>query len=106
MTSDDPKWMAQLTPERGWSGTMSDQMWGYINRVALELYKSHPDLLVSGLAYSAYKMPPAKIDKLSPNLVLIETRQRLSFWDEAQRNTHRSLREAWMKKLMSGKYLT
>jgi len=106
MTSDDPKWMAQLTPERGWSGTMSDQVWGYINRVALELYKSHPDRLVSGLAYSAYKMPPDKIDKLSPNLVLIETRQRQSFWDEAQRNEHRTLREAWMKKLTSGKYLT
>ncbi|MEO6741752.1 MAG: DUF4838 domain-containing protein [Chthoniobacteraceae bacterium] len=106
MTSDDPKWMAQLTPGRGWSGTMSDQVWGYIDRVALELYKSHPDRLVSGLAYSAYKMPPAKIDKLSPNLVLIETRQRQSFWDEAKRDEHRSLREAWMKKLSSGKYLT
>ena len=106
MTSDDPKWMAQLTPGRGWSGTMSDQVWGHINKMALELYRSHPDRLVSGLAYSAYKMPPEKIAKLSPNLVLIETRQRQSFWDEAQRNEHRSLREAWMKKLTSGKYLT
>lgn len=106
LTSDDPKWRAQLTPERGWAGTMSDQVWGYINRVALELYKSHPDRLVSGLAYSAYKTPPAKLDKLSPNLVLIETRQRQSFWDEAKRSEHRTLREAWMKKLSSGKYLT
>jgi hypothetical protein len=106
MTSDDPKWMAQLTPERGWSGTMSDQVWGYIDRMARELYKSHPDRLVSGLAYSAYKMPPAKIERLSPNLVLIETRQRQSFWDESKRSEHRSLREAWMKKLTSGKYLT
>lgn len=106
MTSDDPKWMAQLTPERGWSGTMSDQVWGYINKVALELYKSHPDRLVSGLAYSAYKLPPAKIEKMSPNLVLIETRQRQSFWDETQRKEHRELREAWMKKLTSGNYLT
>lgn len=106
LTSDDPKWRAQLTPERGWAGTMSDQVWGYINRVALELYKSHPDRLVSGLAYSAYKTPPAKLDKLSPNLVLIETRQRQSFWDEGKRSEHRTLREAWMKKLTSGKYLT
>ncbi len=106
LTSDDPKWRAQLTPERGWAGTMSDQVWGYINRVALELYKSHPDRLVSGLAYSAYKTPPAKLDKLSPNLVLIETRQRQSFWDEGKRSEHRTLREAWMKKLSSGKYLT
>ena len=106
MTSDDPKWMAQLTPERGWSGTMSDQVWGYLNRVALELYKTHPDRLVSGLAYSAYKMPPIQIEKMSPNLVLIETRQRQSFWDEAKRKEHRELREAWMKKLGSGRYLT
>jgi len=105
-TSDDPKWMAQLTPERGWSGTMSDQVWGYVNRVALELYKTNPDRLVSGLAYSAYKLPPAKIDKLSPNLVLIETRQRQSFWDETKRSEHRTLRTDWMKKLTSGKYLT
>ena len=106
MTSDDPQWMAQLTPERGWSGTMSDQVWGYLNRVALELYKSHPDRLVSGLAYSAYKLPPEKIDKMSPNLVLIETRQRQTFWDETQRTEHRALREAWQKKLGAGRYLT
>ncbi|MEN9634401.1 MAG: hypothetical protein RL077_2805, partial [Verrucomicrobiota bacterium] len=106
LTSDDPKWRAQLTPERGWAGTMSEQVWGYLNRVALELSKSHPDRLVSGLAYSAYKMPPATIEKLSPNLVLIETRQRQSFWDEAKRSEHRTLREAWMQKLSSGKYLT
>ncbi len=80
-------WMAQLTPERGWAGTMSDQVWGYINRVALELNQSHPDRLVSGLAYSAYKSPPENIDKLSPNLVLIETRQRQGFWDEEKAET-------------------
>ena len=106
MTSDDPKWMVQLTPERGWSGSMSDQVWGYLNRVAQGIYKTHPDRLVSGLAYSAYKLPPEKIDKLSPNLVLIETRQRQSFWDPAMQQEHRTLREAWMKKLTSGKYLT
>lgn len=106
MTSDDPKWMAQMTPDRGWSGTMSDQVWGYINRVAQAAYKAHPDRLVSGLAYSAYKLPPQKIDKLSPNFVLIETRQRQGFWDPALQNEHRALREGWMAKLASGKYLT
>ena len=106
MTSDDPQWMAQLTPERGWSGSMSDHVWGYLNRVALELHKSHPDRLVSGLAYSGYKLPPTKIDKLSPNLVLIETRQRQSFWDEELHREHVSMRQAWLSKLTSGKYLT
>lgn len=106
MTSDDPKWMAQLTPDRGWSGSMSDHVWGYLDRVARELYKSHPDRLVSGLAYSGYKLPPEKIDKFSPNLVLIETRQRQNFWDEEKHREHIALREAWLKKLSSGKYLT
>lgn len=106
MTSDDPKWMAQLTPERGWSGSMSDHVFGYLNRMALELNKSHPDRLVSGLAYSGYRLPPAKIEKMSPNFVLIETRQRQSFWDEAKRKEYQETRAAWMKKLLPGRYLT
>lgn len=104
-TSDDPEWMAQLTPDRGWAGSMSDHVWGYLNRVALELHQSHPDRLVSGLAYSAYKLPPEKIDQLSPNLVMIETRQRQGFWDENLRREHKEIREAWQKKLSPGKYL-
>ncbi|MCX6906488.1 MAG: DUF4838 domain-containing protein [Verrucomicrobia bacterium] len=106
MTSDDPAWMSQLTPARGWAGTMSDLVWGYLNRVALELHRSHPDRLVSGLAYSAYKQPPGNIAALSPNLALIECRQRLSFWNDDMRATHRTLREAWLKKLTSRKYFT
>lgn len=106
MTSDDPKWMAQLTPERGWSGSMSDHVFGYLNRVALELNHSHPDRLVSGLAYSAYKLPPEKIDKFSPNFVLIETRQRQSFWDAAKYKEHQEMRAAWTQKLAPNRYLT
>lgn len=106
MTSDDPKWMAQLTPGRGWTGSMSDHVFGYINRLALELNKSDPDRLVSGLAYSAYKLPPAKIDKLSPNFVLIETRQRQGFWDDAKRKEHQDMRAAWTQKLAPDRYLT
>ncbi|HEY1050352.1 MAG TPA: DUF4838 domain-containing protein [Prosthecobacter sp.] len=106
MTSDDPKWMAQLTPGRGWPGSMSDHVFGYLNRIALELNQSHPDRLVSGLAYSGYKLPPEKIDTFSPNFVLIETRQRQGFWDEAKRKEHLEMRAAWTKKLHPNRYLT
>lgn len=41
---------SQATPERGWAGSMSDYVWGYVDAVARELYKSHPDRMVSGLA--------------------------------------------------------
>jgi hypothetical protein len=104
LACDDESCRRQLTPDRGWPGSMSDYVWGYLNRVALELHKSHPDRLVSGLAYSGYKLPPEKIAAMSPNLALIATRQRSSLWDDDARETDRAAREAWLKKLTSGKY--
>lgn len=106
LVGDDPAWNAQLTPARGWSGSMSDHVWGYLNRVALELNRSHPDRLVSALAYSAYTQPPEKIEKLSPNLALIDVRHRQDYWDEAVRNERRQWRAEWLKKLSSGKYIS
>jgi hypothetical protein len=106
LVADDPDWNAELTPERGWTGSMSDQVWGYVNRVALELQTSHPDRTVCGLAYGSYRLPPAKIDQLSPNLAVIETRNRMNFWDEAARTEARETRAAWLKKLPSGRYFT
>jgi hypothetical protein len=106
LVGDDPAWKAQLTPERGWSGGMSDHVWGYLNRVALELNRSHPDHLVSALAYSAYTQPPEKIGKMSPNLALIDVRHRQEFWDEAVWNERRQWRAEWLKKLTPGQYIT
>ncbi len=106
LTADDPAWMAQLTPARGWSGSMSDHVWDYLNRVAIELNRSHPDRLVSALAYSAYTLPPVNIAKMSPNLAIIETRHRQDFWDESLWNQRRAMRDEWLKKLPSGKYIT
>ncbi|MBL8829995.1 MAG: DUF4838 domain-containing protein [Planctomycetaceae bacterium] len=106
MTGDDPAWNAQQTPARGWRGSMSDHVWGYMNRVAQELYRSHPDRLVSALAYSAYTLPPENIAQMSPNLAIIETRHRQDFWDEALWNERRTMRAEWLKKLPSGKYIT
>lgn len=106
LIGDDPAWNAQLTPARGWSGSMSDHVWSYMNRVALELNKSHPDRLVSALAYSAYTQPPEKIEKFSPNLALIDVRHRQEFWDTAVWTERRTMRTEWLKKLPSGKFIT
>jgi hypothetical protein len=105
-TSDDPEWRAQLTPQRGWSGTMSDHVFGYLNRVAIEVHRSHPDRLVSALAYGAYTQPPEKIEKMSPNLALIDVRHRQDFWDESVWQERRQWRAEWLRKLSSGKYIT
>jgi hypothetical protein len=106
LDADDPVWNAQQTPQRGWSGAMSDHVFGYMNRVAQEVHRSHPDKLVSALAYGAYRQPPEKIEKFSPNLALIDVRHRQEFWDEAVWNERRQWRSDWLKKLSSGKYIS
>lgn len=94
------------TPERGTSGSMSDYVWGYLDSVARELYKSHPDRMVSALAYSSYALPPEKIEMMSPNLALVETRWRSNFHDEDIRAKHREFRETWLERLPSKMYFT
>jgi hypothetical protein len=106
LVADDPVWNAQQTPLRGWNGAMSDHVFGYMNRVAQEVHRSHPDKLVSALAYGAYRQPPEKIEKFSPNLALIDVRHRQEFWEEAKWNERKQWRAEWLKKLSSGKYIT
>lgn len=58
-------------PKRVYHGKMSDYVWTYLNDVAKEVLKTHPNKKVSALAYSAYGLPPENIEKLSPNLVVV-----------------------------------
>ena len=91
----------QGTPERGWNGRMSDYVWTFINRVAIELQKTHPGRKVNGLAYSGFQQPPRKIGKLSPNVSLIICRWRANFIDPMKREEFRELTDAWLTKLPS-----
>jgi len=91
----------QATPERGSNGALSDYVWAYLNRVALEIHQSHPDRMVSALAYSAYQLPPEKIETMSPNLAIIECRWRSHFHDLETAERFRAIREAWLAKLPS-----
>jgi hypothetical protein len=95
----------KATPERGRDGSMSDYVWDHINRVAKELYKSHPDRKVSGGSYSTYKLPPEKIDQLSPNLVVsLSQGGRSNLHDPATREQIRQVRRQWLAKLPAGKF--
>ncbi len=69
-----------------------------MNAVAEELYKSHPDRFVSGLLYGAYTQPPTKIETMSPNLMVIDCRNRSRFYNPSFRQANRELRNAWLKK--------
>ncbi len=72
------------TPERGRHGVFSDYVWDYVNRIATEIAKSHPGKYISCGAYSTYWLPPEKVDKMSPNVVvyIVNGRRRFDIPDE------------------------
>ena len=94
------------TPERGMSGFASDYVWDYVNRVAQELYKTHPDKKINCCAYGGYRLPPTKIEQLSPNIVVGLTQARSrdfnDYSDPKQKERMLNLRQEWLKKLPKG----
>ncbi|MFN2351304.1 MAG: DUF4838 domain-containing protein, partial [Kiritimatiellia bacterium] len=96
--------LPQRTPERGRDGLVSDLVFAYLDRVAREVYKSHPDRMVGALAYSSYRLPPLKIDQLSPNLALTWSRaakRRTMYQDRDEVADYLRLRDEWLAKLPS-----
>ena len=84
------------TADRDDRGRMSDYVWEFVNRVAKEVRKTHPDRFVSCCAYGVYTLPPLKIDRLEPNvLVCIVGGRRPTNPD---REYFRRLRADWAKK--------
>ncbi|MBK8094240.1 MAG: DUF4838 domain-containing protein [Verrucomicrobiaceae bacterium] len=58
------------SPERIERGLLSDYVWDFVNRVAKEVGKTHPHAKVLNCAYGVYMLPPLKIDKLEPNVLV------------------------------------
>jgi hypothetical protein len=58
------------SPERIERGLLSDYVWDFVNRVAKEIGKTHPHAKVLNCAYGVYTLPPLKIDKLEPNVLV------------------------------------
>ncbi|HSI32237.1 MAG TPA: DUF4838 domain-containing protein, partial [Tepidisphaeraceae bacterium] len=48
----------------------ADLVWGFTDRVARELYKTHPDKLIIGGAYTTYKDVSDKVGKFTPNVAV------------------------------------
>ena len=94
------------TPERGLYGFASDYVWDYVNRVAQEVYKTHPDKKINCCAYGGYRLPPTKIAQLSPNIVvgLAQTRswEFNDYADPKEKERTLNLRQEWLKLLPKG----
>ena len=87
------------SPERDQGGLASDYVWGFVNRVAKEVSKTHPHGKVLNCAYGIYSLPPLKIDKLEPNIVVSIVGARVPRNNKPeQQAAFRQLRESWMAK--------
>ncbi len=87
------------TPERGYRGGLSDNVWEFVNRVAKEVKKTHPDKMISCCAYGSYTLVPEKIDKLESNIqvIIVGGRRPTSNLPE-QQEALLKIREDWVKK--------
>ncbi len=90
------------TPERGERGRLSDYVWDFVNRVAREVAKTHPRAKVLNCAYGTYTLPPLKIDKLEPNVLVCIVGGRRPFNRGGPKGegeaAPEALRAAWTKK--------
>ena len=82
-------------PERGSRGALSNYVWDFVNRVAREVGKTHPDKRISNCAYGIYTQPPSNIEKLEPNVQVIIVGGRRPTSED--RDELRRLRADWAK---------
>ncbi|MFA7159525.1 MAG: DUF4838 domain-containing protein, partial [Kiritimatiellia bacterium] len=85
------------TPERGWLGQYSDYVWEYVDKVAREVYKTHPDRKIVAMSYGSYFMPPTNIATLSPNIVVCMAQNRAGNMEAV-----RQARKEYLEKLPKG----
>lgn len=85
-------------PERGNRGSLSNHVWDFVNRVAKEIAKTHPDKLIYCCAYGANSLVPTNIDKLEPNVQVVIVGGRRPKSGIEQQAEIRAFRESWLPK--------
>ena len=83
------------SPELGARGKLSNYVWHFVNRVAREVRKTHPDKRISCCAYGVYTEPPNNIEKLEPNVQVIIVGGRRPLQED--RAALSRLRAGWQK---------
>jgi len=86
-------------PEMGSRGKLSNHVWDFVNRVAKEVAKTHPDKTIVCCAYGANTNPPTNIDQLEPNVqvIIVGGRRPRNSLPE-QREEIQKLRAGWLEK--------
>ncbi|HPN84554.1 MAG TPA: DUF4838 domain-containing protein [Victivallales bacterium] len=86
--------------------TPSEMVWGFANRVATEVYKTHPDRMITCGAYTSYVDAPDTIEKFSPNLaVWISNAGRPKMTDPQHWAKYWARIQKWQSKMAPGHIL-
>lgn len=81
----------------------SELVWGFVDRVARELYKTHPDRIVSCGAYTPYIYPPKNVEAFTPNVVVFIANAGRALMDDPQHwEAYWSRVEGWREKVAPG----
>lgn len=85
-------------PDMGSRGKLSNHVWDFVNRVAKEVGKTHPDKTIVCCAYGANTNPPTNIDTLEDNVqvVIVGGRRPRNSLPE-QRKEIKELRSGWLE---------
>jgi hypothetical protein len=88
-------------------GSLSDYEWRFMNRVAEEVAKTHPQKKLVAYAYQSTLLPPEHLAKLQPNLIVIlatDWREYRLFPEQLPPNKREmdEIRKAWADKVSAG----
>ena len=98
------KCKGKTSPELGFQGSLSNYVWDYVNRVAKEVYKTHPDRFITNCSYGTYRPPPSNIDKFSPNIVVNFCQHRTRYGQRPDaRKEYTAWRRGFAEKLPKGR---
>lgn len=107
--------MLQLSPADGFRQcecescaalSPSELVFGFMNRVAREVYQTHPDRIILAAGYTRYRDPPENIEQFSPNLAIsINNVHRPRFNDPEHWQWYVDLVESWKAKLAPGRLI-
>jgi hypothetical protein len=75
----------------------SDSYFYYIEKIAKELLKSHPNRYVSAYAYWTTELPPRRIARLPENVVIYLTQDSSQYYDSAYEKRDHDILEKWSK---------
>jgi len=79
------------------NGSASDYWFGFVNKVAREVVKSHPDQMISTLAYAGYSYYPRKV-KIEKNISIQMCLHTRNYWVPGMQQDEQSWYQEWVSK--------